>query len=129
MPGTGVSSGPPYEGPTGFSRARRIENLVAVTETAPSAHELLLRDIPCEKEYNTQLLYKKHEFGIIRVDLVIGGNLVVELKAVKKVTGGHRKQARVYLVLKGLANGILINFPTSRDEIDIFDEVFDETAL
>jgi enamine deaminase RidA (YjgF/YER057c/UK114 family) len=35
MPGTNVSSGSPYEGPTGFSRARRIGNLVAVAGTAP----------------------------------------------------------------------------------------------
>lgn len=35
MPGTNVSSGSPYEGPTGFSRARRIGNLIAVAGTAP----------------------------------------------------------------------------------------------
>jgi len=35
MPGTNVSSGSPYEGPTGFSRARRIGNIIAVAGTAP----------------------------------------------------------------------------------------------
>lgn len=35
MVGVNVSSGSPYEGPTGFSRARRIGNLIAVAGTAP----------------------------------------------------------------------------------------------
>lgn len=35
MPGTNVSSGSPYEGPTGFSRARRIGDIIAVAGTAP----------------------------------------------------------------------------------------------
>ena len=35
MVGVNVSSGSSYEGPTGFSRARRIGNLIAVAGTAP----------------------------------------------------------------------------------------------
>jgi enamine deaminase RidA (YjgF/YER057c/UK114 family) len=35
MLGTNVSSGSPYEGPTGFSRARRIGDIIAVAGTAP----------------------------------------------------------------------------------------------
>jgi enamine deaminase RidA (YjgF/YER057c/UK114 family) len=37
MTGTNVGSGSPYEGPTGFSRARRIGRLIAVAGTAPIA--------------------------------------------------------------------------------------------
>ena len=37
MIGKNVSSGSPYEGPTGFSRARRLGNLIAVAGTAPIA--------------------------------------------------------------------------------------------
>jgi enamine deaminase RidA (YjgF/YER057c/UK114 family) len=37
MVGTNVSSGSPYEEPTGFSRARRIGRLIAVAGTAPIA--------------------------------------------------------------------------------------------
>jgi enamine deaminase RidA (YjgF/YER057c/UK114 family) len=37
MVGANVSSGSPYEGPTGFSRARRIGRLIAVAGTAPIA--------------------------------------------------------------------------------------------
>lgn len=33
--GRNVSSGSPYEGPTGFSRARRIGDIIAVAGTAP----------------------------------------------------------------------------------------------
>jgi enamine deaminase RidA (YjgF/YER057c/UK114 family) len=35
MIGTNVTSGSPYEGPTGFSRARRIGRMIAVAGTAP----------------------------------------------------------------------------------------------
>jgi enamine deaminase RidA (YjgF/YER057c/UK114 family) len=35
MVGINVSSGSPYEGPTGFSRARRIGDIIAVAGTAP----------------------------------------------------------------------------------------------
>jgi enamine deaminase RidA (YjgF/YER057c/UK114 family) len=35
MKGLNVSSGSPYEGPAGFSRARRIGDIIAVAGTAP----------------------------------------------------------------------------------------------
>lgn len=93
------------------------------------AHELRLRNIKHQREYNTQLLYKKHELGIITVDLVVGGDLAVELKAVSKISESHKKQVRAYLISTGLDNGILINFPKDRDEIDVFDEVRGEAPL
>lgn len=92
------------------------------------AHELRLRDIPHQREYNTQLLYKKHELGIITVDLVVNGNLIVELKAVKKVSKSHLQQVRAYLVSTDLPQGILINFPTDGDTVEVFDEALDETV-
>lgn len=57
------------------------------------------------------------------------GNLVVELKALEKISESHTKQVRAYLISTGLPMGILINFPPDRNEIDVFDEVLDESAL
>ena len=93
------------------------------------AHELRLRDIPHQREYNTQLLYKRHELGIIRVDLVVGGDLIVELKAVKKVTESHKQQVRAYLVSTGFTKGILVNFPPEGEEVEVFDETRDDSVL
>jgi GxxExxY protein len=93
------------------------------------AHELRLRDIPHMREYNTQLLYKRHEIGIITVDMVVDNDLVVELKAVKKVSESHKKQVRAYLISTGLENGMLINFPTEGDEVEVFDEVSKDIVL
>jgi len=93
------------------------------------AHELRLKGIPQRREYNTQLLYKKHEIGIITVDLVVGDDLVLELKAVKKVTESHKKQVRAYLVSLGLDNGMLINFPTDGEQVEVFGEVRKDVAL
>ncbi len=45
-----------------------------------------------------------------RVDLLVDGCVVVELKAVEKLAPVHAKQALTYLRLLGLPLGFLINF-------------------
>ena len=93
------------------------------------AHELRLRDVPHQREYSTQLLYKKHELGIIFVDLVVAGKLIVELKAVNKLQASHEKQVRAYVISTGFPTGILLNFPKNRDEVDVIDVARDDTVM
>lgn len=93
------------------------------------AHELRLRDIPHQREYNTQLLYKKHELGIITVDFMVGGNLLVELKAVKKINESHKKQVRAYIVSTQIDDGILINFPPIGEGIEVYEESRGDASL
>lgn len=93
------------------------------------AHELRLRDIPHQREFNIQLLYKKQELGIIRLDFLIGKDFAVELKAVKKVTESHKKQVRAYLLSSNWENGLLINFPPEGDEVGVYDESLSNAEL
>jgi GxxExxY protein len=51
-----------------------------------------------------------------RVDLLVEGSVVVELKSVEKIAGVHTKQVLTYLRLLELPIGLLINFgaPTAK---------------
>jgi len=57
--------------------------------------------------------------GAYRIDLLVGGKLVVELKAVEKLLPVHQAQILTYLRLAGLRLGLLINFnaPLIKDGI------------
>ena len=45
-----------------------------------------------------------------RIDLIVGGLIVVELKAVSRLEEIHRAQLISYLRTTGLRGGLLINF-------------------
>jgi GxxExxY protein len=51
---------------------------------------------------------------VYRMDLVIDGRLLVELKTVDRVLPVHRAQILTYLRLSGLKQGLLINFNVTR---------------
>jgi GxxExxY protein len=74
------------------------------------SQELTLRNIPREVEQDADVLYKGVPIGLTRIDLLVGGVLIVELKAVEMLTQVHRAQAMTYLKLKKLQLALLINF-------------------
>jgi GxxExxY protein len=45
-----------------------------------------------------------------RLDLVVGGEIIVELKSVEKLLPIHDAQLLTYLKLSGLRKGLLLNF-------------------
>ncbi len=45
-----------------------------------------------------------------RIDLVVNGSLIVELKTVEKFLPIHEAQLLTYMRLSGIATGLLINF-------------------
>ena len=51
-----------------------------------------------------------------RMDLVINGNIIVELKSVALVETQHRKQLRNYMRLTHIPYGMLINFGSHKFE-------------
>jgi GxxExxY protein len=73
--------------------------------------ELSLRHIPYEQEFPLPLEYKgiRCECGY-RLDLVIAGTVVVEIKAVEELASIHEAQLLTYLRLGGWKVGLLINF-------------------
>ncbi len=72
--------------------------------------ELRLRGIPFVRQRPFALEYKGHSIGNARLDLLVGGRLVVELKAVDALAPIHSAQVLSYLKMTGARLGLLINF-------------------
>ncbi len=72
--------------------------------------ELGLRNVPFERQKGLSLDYKGHEVGESRLDFLVGGLLVVELKAVDALAPVHTSQVISYLKAVGSPLGLLINF-------------------
>jgi len=72
---------------------------------------LLLRGIPFERERPLPLEYKgtRLECGY-RVDLLVAGSVVVEIKSIEAIAPIHEAQLLTYLRLGGWQVGLLINF-------------------
>ena len=74
------------------------------------AIELGLRGIPFERQKSVAAHYKGRPVGEGRLDMLVGGRLVVELKAVDALAPIHTAQVMSYLKTTGLLLGLLINF-------------------
>jgi GxxExxY protein len=72
--------------------------------------ELSLRGIPFLRQVPVAVDDKGHPVGESRLDLVVGGTLVVELKAVDALGAVHSAQIISYLRATGHHLGLLINF-------------------
>jgi GxxExxY protein len=72
--------------------------------------ELALRGIPFERQRPVPVSYKEQNVGEGRVDLLVGTELLVDLKAVETLAPIHKAQVISYLKATGLHLGLLINF-------------------
>jgi len=72
--------------------------------------ELLDRGMTVEREKEIDLYYKTKPVGRHRLDLVVEGSVVLELKAVESLNKSHYAQIRAYLAASGINVGLLINF-------------------
>lgn len=78
------------------------------------AIEFGLQNIGFERELEMALLYKDEHVGTRRVDFLVEGLVMVEIKAVEKLEGVHKAQAINYCEAYNLADGLLINFGAER---------------
>lgn len=75
------------------------------------AHELGLQGIPVERQVVVPVEYKGLVFDEpLRLDLLVDGCLIVELKAAERVLPIHEAQVLSYMKLMDLPVGLLINF-------------------
>jgi GxxExxY protein len=83
------------------------------------AIELRRRGIPFERQVPLAVYYKGEEMGNTRLDFIIAGCVVVELKAVESLAPVHKAQMICYLKVTKHKLGILINFnvPVLKDGI------------
>lgn len=72
--------------------------------------ELGLRSVPFEPQKTIGVNYKGHAVGAGRLDLLVGGGLVLELKAAKAVTAVDEAKVLSYLKATGCTLALLINF-------------------
>jgi GxxExxY protein len=78
---------------------------------AALARELGLRGIPFERQRAVSLQYKGAPLPCgLRLDFVVYGRVIVELKAVERTLPVHDAQAITYLKLAGLEVALLVNF-------------------
>lgn len=73
-------------------------------------YELAANSIPFEREKRFPITYRGRNLYVHRLDLVVGGELVLELKAVDRLHPVHRAQLLSVLRTAKLRIGLLINF-------------------
>ena len=70
------------------------------------------------REVEMTIMYKGLQVGVRRVDFLVGGVLMVELKAVGKLEKAHWAQAMNYVEAYNVELGLLLNFGASRLEFN-----------
>ena len=78
------------------------------------AVELELLNIPFERQKEITVIYKGRHVDQHRLDFVIDGRIVLELKSVSTLANVHKKQVLSYVKATDLRLGILVNFATLR---------------
>jgi len=74
------------------------------------AHEFMLRNIPFLRQVPIPVVYKQQVIGETRLDFLVGGKVVVEIKAGEMLAKVHTSQLICYLKVSGYKLGLLINF-------------------
>lgn len=75
------------------------------------AMEISMREISVLQQVEVPITYKGHAFnGKLRLDLVVGNTVVVEIKALEALLPVHHAQLLSYLRLARKRLGLLINF-------------------
>jgi GxxExxY protein len=79
------------------------------------AHELSLNNIEFKTEHPLPVDYKGVHLDCgYRLDLLVEGQIILELKSVEQLRPIHEAQLLTYLKLSGLKQGYLINFNVTR---------------
>jgi len=79
--------------------------------------ELAEYGLKVESQKEVAIEYLGVTVGLHRLDLVVEGQVIVEMKAVKELTDVHLAQLRSYLKASGLRVGLLLNFSKPKLEI------------
>ena len=85
------------------------EYLESVYEEALGV-ELDLREVVFERQVPVAVHYKGQSVGEGRLDLLVGGELIIELKAVEALLPVHKAQVLSYLKASRKQLALLINF-------------------
>jgi GxxExxY protein len=76
--------------------------------------------IPYERQKHINVIYKGHDIGDFIADIVVDDKIILELKAVTKLSPAHSAQLINYLAITQLQVGLLLNFGEGRDYKRVF---------
>jgi GxxExxY protein len=79
--------------------------------------ELNERGIRVETEKKIKIYYAGEEIGEHRLDLLVEGRVILELKTVEELSFSHYCQVRSYLKATSLRVALLVNFATAPVDI------------
>jgi len=77
-------------------------------------HELELRGFAVERQVEVNVTYKEIVIKGQRLDMLVAGDVIVELKAVSKLPDVAAAQTLSYLKASGLSRALLLNFGENR---------------
>src|SRR6266849_8293500 len=77
------------------------------------AVEFALSGMQFIRQHPVPLFYRDHQIGEHRLDFLVEGKIVVELKAVRELEDIHFAIGRSYLKATNLQDGLLFNFATA----------------
>ncbi len=73
--------------------------------------ELAERNLPFERQKELPVVYKGSELDVgFRLDIIVQGEVIIELKSVESLGRLHEAQLLTYMKLSGIGIGLLINF-------------------
>lgn len=72
--------------------------------------ELTARGVPFERQKSIRLTYRNKPIGEHRLDLLVSGRVVVELKAIHALEAIHFAIVRSYMKAMHVESGLLFNF-------------------
>lgn len=76
------------------------------------------QNVPTAREVTIEVKFKGEVIDAYRLDIVIDGKIILELKAVDQLHPRHRAQLLSYLKASGLRLGFLVNFGAEKLEIE-----------
>ena len=84
------------------------------------AHELISRGVKAETQVPITVSYKGIAVGEYLADIIVEGKIILEIKAVERLSKIHEAQILNYLKATGYKLGLLINFTHPKAEIKRF---------
>ena len=79
--------------------------------------ELRKAGLTVETQKHIQISYEGEVVGDFIADMVVENKVIVEIKAVEKLTRAHEIQLANYLVATGISVGLLIDFGGTKVEV------------
>ena len=84
------------------------------------AYEFELQNILFEKQKSIEVFYKNKKVKQFVCDFIVDAKIIIEIKAIKKITDIETAQVLNYLKATGLKVGLLLNFGSNSLECKRF---------